>query len=238
MELNPLSLVFHPSRTVKSAVEKPNFSKAFFIILLPSIIFLASFLLIDFDIELVSFISYAVKNYILWFLTAAIIYFFVFLAKGKEMKGKFASIYSSISIIWLLISIAIIIVIIMSFTFSPKFFGFVHVIKSEKLSVIEGTQLMRIIAKNDAESLKEFKEAHNIKSELEPLLLEKGERLVNTPAMVLMLLVCIVLLFYALFVYPFLTIKVVTKLNAASSFVLYALSMGLSLFFALGISFF
>ena len=56
--------------------------------------------------------------------------------------------------------------------------------------------------------------------------------------MIVVAVVAVLLLFYALFVYPFLTIKVVTKLNAASSFVLYLFSMGLALFLVLGLSFF
>ena len=241
MDVNPFNLVFHPRRTIERAVEKPNFTKSFFIVLLPSVILLLSLLAIDPGFQsgtVFSLVAYALKSYLFWFIASAMIYFFVFLAKGKAMKGKFAPIYSAVSMIWLFVSIAIVVVILASFIFSPKFFGLLAVIQRENLPPDQGLQLARIVLGNDAAALVEFKQENNMQDDLRPLLLAEGEELVNAQAMMAAMVICLALFFYALFIYPFLTIKKITKLNAAASFVLYMVSMGLVFLIAAGVSYF
>ncbi len=229
MEINPFNLFFHPKKSVKKAVENPNFSKAFFIVLLPSVILLLSFFIVGLEIEILSFVAYSLKNYLMWLVVAASLYFFVFLAKGKEMKGKFAAIYSAVSITWLFISIMLIIFIIASVAFSPKLFGLIRVIENESLGPVEGTALMKIMAENDLQGMQDFRERNNIKSDLAPLLLPEGETLYNEQAMAGAVILSAIIVFYALGLYPFLAIKQVTGLNSAATFILYVFSMGLVL---------
>jgi len=241
MDINPFNLLFHPHRTVARAIEKPNFSKSFFIVLLPSVLLLLSLLAIDPSFQsgtMFSLLAYALKSYLFWFIASAMIYFFVFLAKGKAMKGKFAPIYSAVSMIWLFVSIAVIVVILASFVFSPKFFGLLALVQRENLTADQGVQLARIVVGNDSAGLVQFKQETNIQEDLRPLLLGEGEELVNSQAMLAAMLICLVLFFYALFIYPFLAIKQITKLNAAASFVLYIVSMGLVFMIAAGVSYF
>lgn len=236
MQINPVRVFFKPGKTVREAVENPNFSKAFFLVLLPAVILLLSFLLVELDVQIVSFVGYALKNYLLWFVAAASIYFFSFLAVGKKMKGKFSGVYSSLSVMWLLISLVLVLMIFSSLIFSPKFFVMVRVMKNENLGSIEGTQLLRIMAKNDPVALQNFKKAYNIESDLSPLLLEEGEELFNVPGMLVTLGGAIVLFFYILFVYPFYTIKEVTQLNPAYSFIVYVFAIALLLSVSASIS--
>ncbi len=238
MELNLLSLFFNPKANVKNAVKDPNFSKAFFIVLLPAIVYLLSFILIGLDIELAGFISYAIKNYVMWVVTASMVYFFVFLAKGKEMKGKFAGIYSSLSYIWIIIAIAFLITAVVMFAFNPKFFAFVGVVKTYGLSAVDSTSLLGIMTSQNVIKLNDFKEEHGINEDLTPLMLGENEPPISSQTTGLLFVAWVLLLFYALFIYPFYTIKVVTKLSYAASFILYIFSMSVTLFLALGMSFF
>ena len=238
MELNIFSLLFHPIASVKKNCEKPDFNTSFFIVLLPGIVLTLTLLLARLNFDAFAVIAYTLKNYVLWFIVSASVYFFAFLAKGKEMKGKFAAIYSNTSLIWLFISIAILLIFLSSLAFSPKFFSFVRIAKNEKLSMNQTAQLMGILSSNDSTALAEFQKANGIKSDLAPLLPGKGNELVNPQAMGMTMAACAILFFYALFLYPFLTIKHLSKLNAASSFILYLLSIGVVLVFAAGISLF
>ncbi len=238
MEINLLRLLFHPSASVKETCEKPDFNTSFFMVLLPGIILLLTLLISQLKFDFFSIAAYTLKNYVLWFVVSASIYFFAFLAKGKEIKGKFAAIYSNTSFIWLFISIAILLIFLSSIAFSPKFFALVRVVKNENLNMVQAGQLMKILSSNDATGLAEFQRANSIKSDLSGLLPGKGSELVNSQAMSMTLIACAILFFYALFIYPFFTIKYISKLNAASSFIVYVFSMGVILVFAFGVSLF
>jgi len=206
--------------------------------LLPAIIYLLFFILIGLDIDLTGFISYAVKNYVMWVVTASMVYFFVFLAKGKEMKGKFAGIYSSLSYIWMIIAIAFLITAVVMFALNPKFFAFVKTVKTNDLSAVDSMSLLTIITMQDNSKLNDFQEFHGINEDLTPLMLEENELPINPQTTGLLFVVWILLMFYALFIYPFYTIKVVTKTSYAVSFILYIFSMSVTLFLALGMSVF
>ena len=125
MELNPLAVIARPWLAVESAVEKPDFSKSFFLVLLPAIISLISsavFLIVaGRPIEPVGLVLSAAKYFVLWFALSASIYFFAFLAKGKEMKGKFKAVYSSTAYIWYVLSIVLAIMLPISLAYNLEY---------------------------------------------------------------------------------------------------------------------
>jgi len=238
MEVNPVRLLLHPMQSVKNSISKPDFNIAFFIVLLPTVLLLLTFIVSGLSFDAVALAVSGFKFYLTWLLMSASIYFFTFVAKGKTMKGKFSAIYSSISVAWLFVAIAILLIFLVSFIFSPSFFSFVKVAQNEELNTSQISQLLTIMTSGSEQSMFEFKEANNIQADLMPLLLGEGEQMYNTEAMVIALFVCAILFFYALFVYPFLTIKAVSGLNAATSFVLYLFSMSILYLFSLGMTVF
>ncbi|MFH1234745.1 MAG: hypothetical protein V1493_03995 [Candidatus Diapherotrites archaeon] len=236
MDLNPLNFFVFPGRTVKSAGEKPSFGTALFFVLLPSVFTLLAFLAISLEIDLAWLASYTIKNYLGWIAISAAVYFFGFLAAGKHMKGKFSAIYSSLSMMWLLIALVILLAFIASFAFAPKLFGIARVAKDAKLDSFETTQFLDLIAAGNAGALGEFATEHGIKTDLSKLVPEESEELLGGPGMIAVSAIALVLLFYMLFVYPFLTIKAATNSGILKSLVLYICSMAVLLFFSLAFS--
>jgi hypothetical protein len=233
MDLNPLNFFVFPGRTIKSACEKPSFGTALIFVLLPSVFTLLAFLAISLELDLAWLAAYTIKNYLGWIAISAAVYFFGFLAIGKQMKGKFSAIYSSLSMIWLLIALVILLAFIASFIFSPKLFGIARVAKDAKLDSFEATQFLDLIAARDTGGLGEFAAEHSIKTDLSKLVPAEGEELLGSLGMIAVAAIALVLLFYLLFVYPFLTIKAATNSGFLKSLVLYVCSMAVLLFFSM-----
>jgi hypothetical protein len=234
MDLNPLNFFVFPGRTVKSAGENPSFGTALFFVLLPSVFTLLAFLAMSLELDLAWLASYTIKNYLGWIAISAAVYFFGFLAIGKQMKGKFSAIYSSLSMIWLLIALVILLAFIASFAFAPKLFGIARVAKDAKLDSFETTQFLNLIAARDTGGLGEFAAEHGIKADLSKLVPAEGEEFLgNGIGMIAVAAIALVLFFYMLAVYPFLTIKAATNSGILKSIVLYICSMAVLLFFSM-----
>ncbi|MCX6802926.1 MAG: hypothetical protein NT067_07535 [Candidatus Diapherotrites archaeon] len=234
MDFNPVNFFVFPGRTIKSAGEKPSFGTALFFVVLPSVITLLAFLSISLGIDWAWLAAYTIKNYLGWIFISAAVYFFGFLAAGKAMKGKFSAIYSSLAMMWLLIALVILLMFFASFAFAPKLFGIARVAKDARLDSLETTEFLNLVASRDTGALGAFAAEHNIKTDISKLVPAEGEELLGGGlGMIVVAAIALVLLFYMLFVYPFLTIRAATNSGILKSIVLYICSMIVVLFFSL-----
>jgi len=222
MNLNPIVMLRHPIRFIGAIIEKPNFRKAFFIVLLPTALYALFNLLSGLAIDVFETIKYGATSYLAWIIIAAIIYFVAFLAKGKEIRGKFLPILCAISIIWLLVALLMLVTFVAVYS-SPKIFALMMAIRKSPIGTNEVAQIYSLLSNKNMEGLKEYASAHGINLELSDLPAEADlNAFYNT--MLIAEAISLLLLFYIIFVYPLSTIKAVTKLGYAQSFVWYLIS--------------
>ena len=223
MEANPLHAIIHPVKTIESALKKPDFDKAFFIVLMPTVLFAIFQLVSGLKFDIFELARYGALHYIAWIFIASVIYFFAFLAKGKAIKGKFSAILSATSVIWLLVSVMMAVAFI-TFYSSPKILGFIVAMRNEDATPEEIGTIYNMLSNGDEKALENFTKAHDIKTNLTPYMLTESESSTFYMVAFLALAVFILLMAYCLFLYPFITLKELTKFGNAASFVLYIIT--------------
>ncbi|MEM0360225.1 MAG: hypothetical protein QXK06_02710 [Candidatus Diapherotrites archaeon] len=233
MDLNPVNLLFFPGKTVKKAIEKPSFNTALFLVLSPSIITVLAFLAVSLEIDWIWLASYTLKNYLGWMLFSSAVYFFAFLAIGKQMKGTFSAIYSSLSFCWLIFALMVLLGFIASIAFAPKLLGLARIARDAKLDAVETALFSDLVANRDQTGLEEFLKERGIKTDASTLLPAEGEEILGGPGMLLVAAIALVLLVYALIVFPFLAVKQTTKSGFLKSTVIYLCSIAIMLFFSM-----
>jgi hypothetical protein len=223
MQANPLHAIIHPVKTIESALEKPDFDKAFFIVLMPTVLFAIFQLVSGLKLDIFELARYGASHYIAWIFIASVIYFFAFLAKGKAIKGKFSAILSAASVIWLLVSVLMVVAFI-TFYSSPKILGFIVAMRNEDATPDEISTIYNMLSNRDEKALESFTKAHDIKANLTPYMLTESESSTFYLMAFLALLVFTLLMAYCLVLYPFITLKKLTKFGNAASFVLYIIT--------------
>lgn len=223
MHLNPIKLIRHPAKSIAEAIERPEFKKAILIVLLPTILLATFNLLSGLAIDVLGTIKYGAMSYIAWVIIASTIYFFAFLAKGKEIRGKFVSILCAVSIIWLLVAVAMA-VSFLAFYSSPKIFALMTTMRRHSVNAYDAASIYAMLSSGNMEGAKAYASARGIDVDFTKYALTESEWSSFYAISSVAFIVFAVLLFYIIFVWPFLTIKIVAKLGYAPSFVWYLIS--------------
>jgi len=223
MRINPIYAILHPVKTIDSALKEPDFDKAFFLVLMPTVLYGIFQIVSGLRLDIFELAKYGASHYLAWIFMASIIYFFAFLAKGKVIKGKFLPILSAISIIWLLVSILMFATFV-TFYSSPKVLGFVVAMRNAQATPNEIGKVYNMLNSGDEGGLKSFTKAHEIKANLSAYMLTESEASTFYTALAISMIIVAVLLAYCLFLYPFLTLKKITGLGTAASFILYIIT--------------
>ncbi|MCX8190124.1 MAG: hypothetical protein N3F05_02750 [Candidatus Diapherotrites archaeon] len=207
MEINPINIFIKPKKTIEKTISKPDFKISFLIILSPTILYTMFGLFAGFGFDLLDTIKHGAASYFAWIIISAVIYFFAFMVNSKDVKGKFYGILSAISFVWLFLAIIMCISFVVLYS-SPKIFAMITEVKKQSASL---PYAYNIFDENAGAILQK----HGItESDLSDF---------SNKAFLASLLL-IVILVYMLFVYPFLTIKQLTKATYPKSLLIYLLS--------------
>ena len=133
MLVNPFIVLAHPIKTIKDAIEKPDFNTAFFIVLMPTVLLIVFNLIAGVPLDLFSIARHGALNYLSWVIASCVFYFFAFLVAGKKIKGKFLAIMCSLSYIWFFVSIMMIVSFLLLIG-SPKLIALQNVLQKESLT--------------------------------------------------------------------------------------------------------
>ncbi|MCD6247166.1 MAG: hypothetical protein J7J87_01900 [Candidatus Diapherotrites archaeon] len=220
MLVNPFIVLAHPIKTIKDAIEKPDFNTAFFIVLMPTVLLIVFNLIAGVPLDLFSIARHGALNYLSWVIASCVFYFFAFLVAGKKIKGKFLAIMCSLSYIWFFVSIMMIVSFLLLIG-SPKLIALQNVLQKESLTQEEVRVLYNILANRDSEALQNFERVHDISTDLSGYMLTEEEAGIINNITFFGFISGIVLMFYTSFLYPFLTLKLIIKRGPAATFVLY-----------------
>lgn len=117
MKLNLLK----PRESIQSCLDRPDMRMALVLTLLPTIITAIGYWMFGFPVELVQFGLSFLRSMVVWILLSIAIYLVLYLAKGKQLQGKFASIASAASLLWIInLLLAIIGLAFVPLVFSPE----------------------------------------------------------------------------------------------------------------------
>lgn len=220
MLVNPFVVLAHPIKTIKDAIEKPDFNTAFFIVLMPTVLLIVFNLLAGISLDPFAIARHGALNYLSWVIASCVFYFFAFLVAGKTIKGKFLPIMCALSYIWLFVSIMMIVSFLLLLG-SPKLVALQNALQKESLTQEEIHALYNILANRDSEALQSFERVHDIGTDLSQYMFTEEEAGIITNIAFFGFLSGIILMFYTLFLYPFLTLKLIVKRGSAATFILY-----------------
>ncbi|MFH0955201.1 MAG: hypothetical protein V1777_03790 [Candidatus Micrarchaeota archaeon] len=109
--------ILTPKKSVQSCVDRPNLQAAFVLVLLPAFAAAAGTLLLGFSVNLTGFFLSLARSVINWLFLCLVIYLVLYLVKGRFISGKFKSIGSALSLVW----IVLILLFVASFLLLPVF---------------------------------------------------------------------------------------------------------------------
>ena len=187
---------------------------------MPTVLLIVFNLIAGVSLDLFSIARHGALNYLSWVIASCVFYFFAFLVAGKKIKGKFLAIMCSLSYIWFFVSIMMLVSFLLLMG-SPKLIALQNALHKESLTQEEISALYNILTNGDTDALKNFERAHDISADLSGYMLTEEEvGIVNNVAF-FGFISGIILMFYTLFLYPFLTLKLIIKRGSATTFVLY-----------------
>ncbi|MBU0635511.1 hypothetical protein KKE06_00630 [Candidatus Micrarchaeota archaeon] len=101
--------LFYPKKSVQSCIDRPNIRIAFLVVLVPVIVSLIGWAWLGLPMDAMR-IGISVVGAILTWLILSIVFFVVlYLVRGNRMQGKFKSVASSLSLLWLVFLVLLII---------------------------------------------------------------------------------------------------------------------------------
>ncbi|MEM4662876.1 MAG: hypothetical protein QXM75_02550, partial [Candidatus Diapherotrites archaeon] len=92
MQINPIAMFINPKKTIDVAISKPDFKKAFIIVIIPGVLYVLFNLITGIPLDIFDIIKKIGASYFAWICISSSIYFFAFLVNTKDLKGKFNSI--------------------------------------------------------------------------------------------------------------------------------------------------
>ncbi len=229
MQINPLFIFAHPVKTLQDAIEKPDFNKAFFIVMIPTILFVSFNLLAGLKLDMFTVARHAGLHYLSWIIASSVFYFFAFLVAGKTIKGKFLSIMCALSYLWIFLAIMMLVSFLLLMG-SPKFIEIQQIVRKKSLTADEVETLYNILTRNDSEALENFEKVHDIRTDLSKYMLTKEEVATINNISAFGFISGTILLFYMLFLYPFITLKLLVKKGSAAVFILYIIAGTVTLY--------
>jgi len=101
--------ILNPKKAVQSAVDRPDFRLAFVVVLLPALLAGIGTLLLGFSVSPASLLWSLVRSVLNWLALGIIVYVLLYLLKGRIISGKFQSIGSALSLIWIVLTLFLVI---------------------------------------------------------------------------------------------------------------------------------
>ncbi len=223
------ALLFKPRESVKSALETPNLGLGIALILLSAILGLGSAVLIGAKINAANVAFQLVKGIGGWLIASAIIYFAVLLLKGKqEMKHKFASFASGLSLTFVYISLFTLIMLAANLMFMPP--AYVSLMKigfNEHLTDSEILELSLILQSKDMQKLNQFTADRLFttenRTELEGIITENQTLLSPSLMATLIVLQLLLVVFLGYLVVPYMLISETGKFGLIGNILILAL---------------
>jgi len=149
--------IFSPKKSVISAIEHPNLGTVVVLVLIPIILSIIGTILNGFALNPLEIIFMIVRNFFSLLLLSATLYVLFHVIKGSDLaKGKFSSVLSGVSLIYVAIIILTILGIILTpMAFSKPLLGVVKQSQAKTISADTAIQQMDLILSKDPKAVNE-----------------------------------------------------------------------------------
>lgn len=148
--------ILNPKKAVQSAVDRPDMIKGLVLVLIPAFLAAAGIVVMGFSIGISGFLWSVVRSVLNWLLLSVILYVVLIVVKGRFISGKFKSIASALSLVWIVLSIFFIVgFVLMPLVVPQGVFNELRALQNGELTQSQYTDNINSIVEQNADALSE-----------------------------------------------------------------------------------